>query len=181
MNDKIETSLFKALNSNDEREIKSTFELIYNSYYKLVYFCISKYIDENETIKDLVNDSFVDFFENAHKVKSSIKYYLLTIAKNKAITYLKRYKNIIYLEDTLILNNPSYSLKSNVAYTDLVDDLKAILSEKEVEIIIHHAVEGMTFKELEELYNIKAKTINKIYERAIKKFKNSERSRYHEK
>ena len=65
-------------------------------------------------------------------------------------------------------------------YNDLVDDLRSILSDYETSIIIKHCVDGLTFVELEKIYGIKSKTINKTFERAVKKFKNSERSRKYE-
>lgn len=181
MRDKIENSLLSALKKGDKGEVERIFETIYNHYYKLVYFCIAKYINEEETIKELTNDAFLKFFENISNINSSIKYYLLTIAKNVAKTYLRNKNNFILVSDELILNYPDYSICSNEVYTKLIDDLKAVLSIQEVEIIIKHVVDGMTFKELENIYHIKAKTINKIYERAIKKFKASERSVYYEK
>lgn len=181
MRDKIENALFSALKKSDEGEVKRIFEIIYNHYYKLVYFCIAKYINEEETIKELTNDAFLNFFENIANINSSIKYYLLTIAKNIAKNYLNKKNNFILVNDELIINYPDYSVCSNEVYTKLIDDLKAVLTNQEVEIIIKHVVDGMTFKELENIYHIKAKTINKMYERAIKKFKNSERSVYYEK
>ena len=181
MNDKIESSLFSALQKGDEKEITKLYEHIYNEYYKLVYFCIAKFIDDNETIKDLVNESFLIFYENITNVNNSIKYYLLNIAKNQAKAHLKKYKNIDYADDSIILNMPDSDIKSNDVYIALINDLRCVLSDLEVGIIIYHAVDGLTFKELEKKYNIKAKTINKMYERAIKKFKKSERSCLYEK
>lgn len=181
MRGKIENSLLSALKKSDKGEVEKIFEIIYNQYYKLVYFCIAKYINEEEIIKELTNDTFLNFFENISNINSSIKYYLLTIAKNIAKKYLNKKNNFILVNDELILNCPDYSICSNDVYTKLVDDLKAVLTNQEVEIIIKHVVDGMTFKELEKIYHIKAKTINKIYERAIKKFKNSERSVFYEK
>ncbi len=181
MRGKIENSLLSALKKSDEGEVERIFETIYNQYYKLVYFCIAKYINEEETIKELTNDAFLRFFENISSINSSIKYYLLTIAKNIAKAYLSKKKNFILVSDELILNYPDYSICSNEVYTKLINDLKAVLTNQEVEIIIKHVVDGMTFKELENIYQIKAKTINKMYERAIKKFKDSERSVFYEK
>ncbi|MCH5172419.1 MAG: sigma-70 family RNA polymerase sigma factor [Erysipelotrichales bacterium] len=181
MKDKIESSLFSALQKGDEKEIKRLYENIYNQYYKLVYFCVAKFIADNEIIKDLVNESFLIFFENVSNINRSMKYYLLNIAKNQAKTYLKKSKNIDYVDDSIMLNFPDDDVKSSEIYISLIDDLKCVLSDLEVGIIIYHAVDGLTFKELETKYNIKAKTINKMYERAIKKFKKSERSYLYEK
>lgn len=178
---KVESLLFSVLRNGNEKEIREQYENIYKNYYKLVYFCVAKYINNEETIKDLTNESFLLLFENIEKVNSNVKYYLLTTAKNVAKAYLKNNNNIIIVEDSLLINIPYNNTKSNEVYSDLINDMKKVLTEREVEIIIFHIIDEMSFKELEKKYNIKAKTINKIYERAIKKFRTSERSRFYEK
>ena len=168
MDKKIEQLLSIALSKGDERKIREIYEYIYYQYYKLVAFCIAKYCTDIELIKDLTNDVFLNFFENVLNVKSSVKYYLLSTARNIVINYLKKENNI----------NISFDNKnSHYLYNELVDDLRSVLSDYEVSIIIKHCVDGLTFIELEKIYGIKAKTINKTFERAVKKFKNSERSK----
>ncbi len=177
---KLETTLIKALKKGQKEEIKEVFEEIYNKYYKLVYFCLTKYFTNQEIIEDITNDVFVLFFENADKVQKSIKYYLLKTAHNRALNILSsRHNNVVFDENDVIYHNDNQD-HLNTAYYCLVHDLSLALSSKEVDIIISHAVDGYTFKEMEEIYHMKAKAINKVYERALKKFRNSERGKQYE-
>ena len=46
----LEKKLVSALNSKDKAKIESVFRQIYDSYFKLVYFCISNYVSVKEDI-----------------------------------------------------------------------------------------------------------------------------------
>ena len=63
------------------------------------------------------------------------------------------------------------NFESHYSYKELVADLTSVLDERSVRIIIMHAVEGYTFKEIASVLNLNYKTVNKIYERAIKKYR----------
>ncbi len=175
---KLEKTLIKALKKGQKEEIKKVFEEIYNKYYKLVYFCLTKYFTNADIIEDITNDVFVSFFENANKINKSIKYYLLKTAQNYAFKALSNMKKTELFDENNVIDNDS---NIDTAYYSLVNDLSKVLSKKEVSIIIYHAVEGLTFKEMEDIFQMKAKAINKVYERAIKKFRNNERSKQYEK
>lgn len=57
-------------------------EKIYNEYYKIVCFCISKNVQGDALIEDLAQDTFIRFFENARTVRGSAKYCLVKVANN---------------------------------------------------------------------------------------------------
>ncbi len=171
----------KAFKMNEDRETKKIFEtkdpkvlkeylgLIYSKYYKLVCFCISKYINNKETIEDLANDSFIKVFNNLDSLNDSIKYYLVVTANNTAKDYLKK-KNSGLTDEKIILESDEPKYESYLNYLELLEDLKSVLSSFEVDLIIKHVLEGYTFKELAKLNNSKEKKISSIYFRALKKF-----------
>lgn len=171
----LESELHTAITRGDHEHLLCIFEQIYSEYYKLVFFLIGKYIDDNEIVKDLVDETFINFYNNVSSLKTSIKYYLLRSAHNLAINYLqKNRKNVQFADEdisNLVIDSSQY--KSHISYTELVSDLLKVLSDKEVNIILLHVVEGYSFKELEQLVGIKSKTLNKVYERAIKKYRSS--------
>ena len=94
----LEKKLASALNSKDKAKIESVFRQIYDSYFKLVYFCISNYISVKEDIEDIVADVFLSFFNHLDSINvdGSIKYYLTTTAKNKSINFVKKKKDNSY-------------------------------------------------------------------------------------
>ena len=87
----LEARLVDALQSNNRQKLESIFKKIYDSYFKLVYFCISTYINNKEDIEDILADTFLSFYNHLDNIDAnkSIKYYLTTIAKNKSINFLK--------------------------------------------------------------------------------------------
>lgn len=167
-----EELLFLAIKSKNKDKINEIFEKIYNDYVKLVAFSVGKYVKDVDDIKDITNEVFIRFFKNIEYIKTSIKYYLLSTARNLSIDYLKEKNKYEVFENIDDLINENL-IESYNGYQELVDDLKNVLSFREVEIIILHVVDGYTFKEIGAKLNLSSKNANKIYERALKKFKAS--------
>lgn len=165
-----ESLLSFALRKGDKELLLETYEKIYNDYVKLVSFSVSKYINDNEMIKDITNDVFVSFFNNCEKVSNSIKYYLMVITKNMCLQYLEKNNKLVNYEN---INEIGYldNFESHINYLELVEDLKKELDEREVNIILWHVIDGYTFKEIGKHLNLNHKNVNKIYERAIKKYR----------
>ena len=163
----LERKLVDALNSNNRQKLESVFKTIYDSYFKLVYFCISSYISIKEDIEDIVSDTFLSFYNHLDKIEASgsIKYYLTTTAKNKAINFVKKKKAMI-LEDE-ILNNMSYESKPNKLLLDINDNL----NEEEISLIRDHVLFDIPLPELAKTYNMNLNTLKSKYLRIIKKLK----------
>ena len=72
----LEAKLVDALNSNNRQKLESIFKKIYDSYFKLVYFCVSSYINIKEDIEDIVSDTFLSFYNHLDSIDASrsIKY-----------------------------------------------------------------------------------------------------------
>ena len=160
-----ENELRIARRSNDSSKLKSVYEAIYNEYVRLLYFSVSRYCEDKEDIKDIVSDVFVKFFENPDGVKDSIKQYLLVMAKNEAINRMKREGkiNIDEIEPTISDEYSTYSI--------IVKDMLSVLKQEEVDIIILHVVDGLSFKEIARKKNLKEGTVRQTYNRALDKYR----------
>ena len=163
----LERKLVSALNSKDKTKIESVFRQIYDSYFKLVYFCVSNYINVHEDIEDIVADVFVSFFNHLDSINidGSIKYYLTTTAKNKAINFVKKKKEVI-LEDN-VLNSMKYESKPNL----LLLTLNEKLTKEERYIIVSHVLYDYTLNEIATELNENLNTIKSKYRRTIQKLK----------
>lgn len=165
---KLDKKTIKDLTSNDEEKIHHSFQCVYHQYYKLVCFCISKYIPNITDIEEIADDTFISFFNHLSNLDSSknIKYYLLIIAKNKAINFLKTQNKQISVS-TDYFNHIPYEMtyQSN----DLIQELKKILKDDELNIVLNHLIYGYSFKELAKEMNISLNTIMSKYRRALKK------------
>ena len=153
-----------------EDETLILFEDIYNEYYKLSFYIISKYINNYDDICDLVNDCFLNVFKNIQNIKKNIK------SKNNAINFLKK-QNKIIIDNEYILNQ-KYEQQEVTDYNYIHKILNELLSKEEIDIIELHLLYNKKFKEIAKLKNQKEETIKTIYYRAIKKVK--EKSEFYE-
>lgn len=163
----LERRLVEALKSNNQKKIESIFKQIYDSYFKLVYFCVASIISLHEDIEDIVSDVFLSFYNHLDSIdiNGSIKYYLTTSAKNKALNFAKKKKEVLLNEN--ILNDKSYENKPNL----LLMTIKENLSKQETDIIIKHVLYDYTLNEIAIELNENLNTIKSKYRRSINKLK----------
>lgn len=167
----LERKLKHAIKSNDINKIHIVFDEIYRLYGRLVYFKIMQYIDNKLDVEDLTQDVFVSFYNNIKYIEVlNIKYYLVVSAKNKALNYLKKKKEIVINDEKTVLEKEDV-IKSNIEYEEIMAKMKCFLNNFEIEIIIKHNIDGYSFKELSIEYNKPLNTIISIYHRGIKKIK----------
>ena len=145
------------------------FETIYNKYYKLVYFIVSKYVGDRFERENLVNDVFVKYYEKQEEVKN-VKYYLACLSKSTAIDFLRRNKKLsVPLEDAA--NVVFIDEGASSYYLSAVGDMKRVLTDLEIEVVLSHAVYDEPFKEIAEKFGKPLIIVYRIYKRALKKYK----------
>ena len=174
----MEQKLRLALGFADEQIIHETFNEIYISYGKLVFFTISKYIENRNDVEYLTQEVFLNFFNVLNKTEiKNIKYYLVTSAKNTAINFLRN-KKIEFELDERILFETLCDKEEWDSCIDIIKDLKSFLNKEEVYIILQHALYDKSFKEIsnecgKHISTVMAKyyrSINKIRKRGIRKW-----------
>ena len=89
------------LNGNND-----SFNIIIQRYRKQLISFIYKYINNIDIAEDLAQDSFLYMIINKkeYDFKYSLKTYLYTIAKCRAINFLKRSKKIITFDESYMLD-----------------------------------------------------------------------------
>lgn len=164
-----ERRLKRTLNTGDLDLINELFEELYNKYKGLICYVISKYISSREDVFDIAQDTFLDFFNNADKVNSNIKYYLTSSAKNKTLNHLKKVNRITYVDisDLDLLERKSNS--NDLLFIDTIRILKENLNEMEFKILSLYLFENITFKDISSKLNMKLATVKTLYYRTIKK------------
>lgn len=161
----------KNIESNNSKKIYDSFEKIYLQYGKLVCFKIMEYIKDQSIAEDLMQDVFLSFFNNYEKVKN-VKYYLISSARNKAIDYLKNKNNSIVIDEKYIYDNEEISQDIDLTlYDDVLSKMSEVLSTFEIEIVLKHTIDNLSFKSIAKTYNKSINTILTTYYRAIKKVK----------
>ena len=165
----LETKLKNSIIKKDEVLLDSVFEEIYNKYFNLSAFIISKYVKNKLDVEELVNDVFFKFYEKIIETEiNNIKYYIVSISKNCAINFVTKKTLLIEYDETYI-NNFNDSNKDTL-YHEVINEMEKILTSEEINIILLHEIYMFSINDISIKYNKPRTTISSIYKRAIKKF-----------
>lgn len=154
-----------------EKEVKrykdgeeKAFDNIYNETYSLVRFAIYSKIPNKHIVEDLIQDTYMKASNNiASYEQNSFRSWIYNIAKNTALDYLKRKKEITadYLEDNL-------DIKSNHPY--LYYAIRH-LEEIEREVFLLKVLCGHTTKRIADILDLKPSRVNEYFYLAKNKLK----------
>lgn len=163
--------LYRRFLNGDE---KSFDMIIYKYMEKLTYFAygIVKRIDVAE---DIAQDVFVYILmnKNTYNPEFSLKSYLYTIARSRAINYLKREKKISYLVDESYLFSEKdvedvvFNNEENIMLKKSID----LLPEKQKRIIYLVDIEELSYREICEMLNMSLPQVKSLIHRSRKNLK----------
>ncbi|MCX4303188.1 MAG: RNA polymerase sigma factor [Clostridia bacterium] len=163
--------LYRRFLNGDE---KSFDMIIYKYMEKLTYFAygIVKRIDVAE---DIAQDVFVYILmnKNTYNPEFSLKSYLYTIARSRAINYLKREKKISYLVDESYLFSEKdvedvvFNNEENIMLKKSID----LLPEKQKRIIYLVDIEELSYREICEVLNMSLPQVKSLIHRSRKNLK----------
>ena len=156
-------------------------ELIQLYHDHLIYF-IHRYVKNFEAAEDLAADTFMELIvhKKRYSFKSSFKTYLFSIAKNKAIDYIRREKRILWFspeempteyEDSLIdYDTVEKNIIANAEMQNLVRVIKTLYPDYAA--FLHLSVlEGLTNQEIAKIMKKTEKQITNLAHRAKKSLK----------
>ena len=175
-----EKRIFKAIHSGRLEESEEILQYIYIKYKPLVSFVVAQYVKNKSDIEDIIQETFINFFNKVENVQSSIKSYLTVTAKNIAFNYLKKNNKLTFVdtdEISYIQENTSVNNNlSNETYNELINEMKRVLSKEDVDITLLHLVDDLKFEEIALRLNQNVSTIKTKYYRALKKFRKIKRT-----
>ena len=173
----IEKKLQKAIKSKNINIIDSVFEEIYNEYFNLVTYIISKNVKNRNDVEELTDDVFMNFYTSCNKQDiNNIKYYLVQTAKNISLNFLRK-KNVQFEYNEDYINN-YVTNDEKTLYDDIMLLLEKHLSSYEINIILLHNVDCYSLKEIAKKYNKPYNSVLSTYNRAIRKFKKEVKNEY---
>ncbi len=123
----------------------------------LIYF-ITKYVKNIDIAEDLSQDVFVYILMNKNKYNPqySLKTYLYTIAKSRAINYIKREKKIIKIEEYENLYVEDNELEELVLRDEIQKDVRQAINKmkQDYQIVIYLVdFERLSYKEVAKIMN----------------------------
>ena len=140
---------------------------VYDEYKNLMYFVIANYMSLPEDCEDVLSDSFIKAINHRGDLKdpSKIKSFLVTIARNTALDFLKKSKEIPNSEvvEEMYGENDSYNVMLNL--------LEPLLTNKETIVTYYRAVFSYSWQEIVEETGIPESTARAIYASAKEKLR----------
>ena len=159
-----------------KRRDETALSVLFDTYYEKLYLFAEKYIYDSDKAHDIVQDVFLEIWENAERLEltSSIQHYLFASVRNGCLNYLKS----LQIEDR---NNRKYAEayieSQNV---DMVDDEELLarvrqvldeLPEKCREVCLLRFVEGYKYAEIAVRLDMNENTVKAQLHRGMERLK----------
>lgn len=150
---------------------KNSFEEIVIRHKDSIIYFIQKYVKSVDIAEDLAQDVFVYMLINkrSYKFEYSLKTYLYTIAKSKAINYIKREKRIVRLDETQFENLEE--LEEKVFKNEKAENLKNSIKRLKLEYqnaIYLADIEELSYKEIGHILKKTESSVKVLIHRARK-------------
>ena len=140
----------------------SAVEKVYLQYKNLMYFIIASYISSRYDTEDVLSESFIKVVEHRHKVKNpkSFKSYVASIAKNQALDFLRKQREI-----------PSSDIIDEIygeedQTNELLSTFEPLLTNKETIVTYLKIGFSYTWNEIVTETGISESTARRLYESA---------------
>lgn len=146
------------------------FEYIYYQTSSSVYAIIKNIVKDHNATEDLMQNTYIKMIENiySYDFKYNFRSWLITIARNSAIDYYRKYKKEMLVD----VSEKQYLFphtKSTVDAEYNANFFLNLLDEDEREIVILFAMEGFKHKEIAKTLDKPIGTVTWLYNKALKK------------
>lgn len=157
---------------------KEAFNELITFYYPFILKYLIKLTSNEELANDMLQETFLKLIKNIDKYdingKASFSTYLITIARNCYLDYIKKNKNYNTIIDIENISDSKYYVDEISANTDVdivLSELESLPVEQKIAIKLKY-LEGYTLKEIADMQKTKPETIkSRLYE-GKKKIKN---------
>lgn len=134
---------------------EKSFDKIYEATLPLVKSAILNYITDRETVLDLIQDTYLTFVGKIDEYHSkTFSSWIYTIAKNKALDYLKKKKEVRLEDDYILIDN-----STSPYLTYLINKL----DDRKREVFLLKVLVGYSSKKVSLNLGIDVATVNKLY------------------
>ena len=171
----IDAKLVKSLKKGDV----FAFNELYHKYSQKIYNFSIKHLENEEDVKDLVQEIFTKLWEKRKEIdeKKSLNGYLFTITLNSIRSYFRKKVKDRRLIDKWLEETKSYSdsTRSSIEYRSLEKVVKTIVEQlppKRRMVFKLSRFEGYSTDEIAKRMNIKKKTVENHLNLALKYVRN---------
>lgn len=168
--------LVRIARHSDEEAAREFFEIFHP---KLVRFAVI-YTSSLHDANDLVADVFVKLFRNKRKLEEikDIQYYLYKAVKNQCITYFKKKKSDLSVNDieweetgyTYEIQNPESEFLTKELASEIEEIINGFPPKRKI-IYKMVVIDGLKYKEAAEILDLSIKTIENHLSLAVKELR----------
>lgn len=160
------------------QKAKLSFEIIYNEYYEKIFRFVYHRVGDMHQAKDLTSEIFIKVFSSIKKYKpnGSFNGWIYRIASNYLTDFFrkKQVNQYVYLaESHYQLLSDELSIQISVEIETVINNLFETLPEEEVEILRMKFFEGLSFKDMSVILQIKESACKMKFYRLLDKIKGS--------
>jgi len=157
---------------------EKSLEFLIARYLKPIYSFVYKNVGNTSEAEDITQEVFIKIWKNIKKFdqNKNFKPWIFQIAKNTSIDFLRKKKSIPFSKfenekgQNVLLENmadePS-NLVGNLSDKGVLAEASLGLNDKEQKIIKLRHTQGMSFKEIADVFEESINTVKSRYRRAI--------------
>lgn len=165
-----ERVLWQKIRQGDE----DAFSTLFQTYYKQLYFFAGRIVRDPAEAENIVQDILAALWiqkEQIH-IKSGLKSYLYTAVKNRALSWIKKNKNRVSLEQSDTLSRNSVASPENIyiekEWDTAVQNAIARLPQRCRLIYRMKRYDNLKYEEIAGIFNISINTVKTQLQRAFK-------------
>lgn len=158
------------INRINEGDVKA-FELLYTTYY--VYLCAvaTKYIFNSEVSREIVNDVFINVWNNRSTLVYPVHAYLIRSVQNRSLNHLREkclqtvsmsdvQEHLLTIQEQQITieSHPLAYLENKELENEIYNAINQ-LPKKYRDIFIQHLYHNKSYEEIAQIYNISQSTV----------------------
>ena len=142
------------------------FRYLYDKYASTLRYFSAKYVDDDATVEDVVQDAFLNLWEkrNEFKTESTIKAYLYKIVRSFSVDTIRR-RNIAnrYAEKIVLEKEDQEFFLENIVESEVFQMIQTVFNELSPSCreVYQLSLHGKSHEEISQLLDISINTVKK--------------------
>ena len=153
------------ISEGDMSALTVVYDCMARQMFTLALSILKSYADA----EDAMQETFLKVIQsiNTYRKNGNARAWLLSITRNTAIDIMRKKNNSLCVEDTAFVSKESRDFAEKIA----IEDALMTLDREDREIVVLKIVSGLKFREISQLTELPVTTVQKRYQRALKKLK----------
>lgn len=147
--------------------------IIYDCMARLIFSSAYAIVGNYQDAEDVLQDTMIEITKYAHTYQkgSNARAWILSMTRHLSIDIVRKRKPSLPIDEEFLKNE---FLVSKDEFSNLdVHDILNILDEDERQLVIFRLYSKIPYKEISKIMDISVSSLQKRYQRAIKKLKNN--------